>query len=148
MLFAFSEAPIYTTFVCLPRTDSPIPGHIADNSKFFLYFKDAISAINGTHITCMPLASQRDLMHNRKGFLSQNCLIACSFNGIITYVLGGWEGSAADATVYHHARLSDLAIPEGRYYLADAGFPLTPQLLVPYHGQRYHLAEWGWAHLL
>ena len=148
MLFAFSEAPIYMTFVHLSRTDSPIPSHIVDNSKFFPYFKNAIGVINGTHITCMPLASQQDLMHNREGFLLQNCLIACSFDGIITYVLGGWEGLVADATVYHHAHLSDLAIPEGRYYFTDAGFPSTPQLLVPYRGQQYHLAEWGRAHLL
>ncbi|KIL55799.1 hypothetical protein M378DRAFT_90297 [Amanita muscaria Koide BX008] len=35
----------------------------------------------------------------------------------------GWEGSAADARVYHDAIQSDLIIPEGCYYLADAGFP-------------------------
>ena len=60
-----------------------------------------------------------------------------------TYVLSGWEGSMADASIYHDARLSDLAIPDNKYYLADAGFPNCRQLLVPYRGQRYHLAEWG-----
>ena len=60
-----------------------------------------------------------------------------------TYVLSGWEGSMADASIYNDARLNNLAIPDGKYYLADAGFPCCPQLLVPYRGQRYHLAEWG-----
>jgi len=58
-------------------------------------------------------------------------------------MLSSWEGSMADASIYHDARLSDLAIPDGKYYLSDAGFPNCCQLLVPYHGQQYHLAEWG-----
>jgi hypothetical protein len=49
-----------------------------------------------------------------------------------TYVLNGWEGSTADSAVYHDARLNDLRIPEGRYYLADAGYPSCKELLVPY----------------
>ncbi|KIK15624.1 hypothetical protein PISMIDRAFT_39956, partial [Pisolithus microcarpus 441] len=121
---------------------------IANNPKFYPFFKDAIGAIDGTHIACVPSANKRDLMHNWKGFLSQNCLIACSFNGLITYILGGWEGSVADAMVYHNAHLWDLAIPDGCYYLTDAGFPSTLQLLVLYHGQCYYLAEWGRASLL
>jgi hypothetical protein len=61
------------------------------------------------------------------------------------YFLSGWEGSAADATMYSHSRLTDLSIPVGKFYLADAGFGLCDALLVPYRGVRYHLAEWGWA---
>ncbi|KIK14211.1 hypothetical protein PISMIDRAFT_17463 [Pisolithus microcarpus 441] len=89
MVEAFSEGPIYGTYVRLPRADSPIPSRIANNPKFYPFFKDAIGAIDGTHIACMPSANERDLMRNRKGFLSQNCLVACSFDGLITYVLGG-----------------------------------------------------------
>jgi len=36
----------------------------------------------------------------------------------------------------------DLSIPEGKYYLADAGYPLCDALLVPFRGVRYHLREW------
>jgi hypothetical protein len=60
----------------------------------------------------------------------------------------GWEGSAADARVYHDARTTDFTIPEGKYYLADAGFASCDELLVPYRNVRYHLAEWGRAALL
>jgi len=59
------------------------------------------------------------------------------------YVLSGWEGSAADSTLFHDARTSDLTILEGKYYLADAGFGACDALLIPYRGVRYHLAEWG-----
>lgn len=59
------------------------------------------------------------------------------------YFLSGWEGSAADATMYTHSRLTDLVIPQGKFYLADAGFGICDSLLVSYRGVRYHLAEWG-----
>jgi hypothetical protein len=68
--------------------------------------------------------------------------MACSFDLRFVYVLSGWEGSAADATIYHDARHTDFHIPAGKYYLADAGFPLCDELLVPYRGVRYHLNEW------
>jgi hypothetical protein len=60
------------------------------------------------------------------------------------YVLSGWEGSAADACVYHNTRITDFNIPPGKYYLADAGFGACDELVVPYRGVCYHLAEWGW----
>jgi hypothetical protein len=47
------------------------------------------------------------------------------------YFLSGWEGSAADATMYAHSRLSDLTIPPGKFYLAEAGFGICDSLLVP-----------------
>jgi hypothetical protein len=39
----------------------------------------------------------------------------------------------------------DLNIPNGKYYLADAGYLACQQLLIPYHGIWYHLAEWSHA---
>lgn len=59
------------------------------------------------------------------------------------YFLSGWEGSAADATMYAHSHLVDLTIPEGKFYLVDAEFGICDSLLVPYRGVRYYLAEWG-----
>ena len=64
-----------------------------------------------------------------------------------TYVLSGWEGSAADGRLWENARQSDLRIPHGRYYLADAGFPSCDALMVPYRGVRYHLKEWAMGRL-
>jgi len=46
------------------------------------------------------------------------------------------------------ARLTDFTIPPGKVYLADAGFAACDELLVPYRGVRYHLAEWGWANVM
>jgi len=58
-------------------------------------------------------------------------------------MLSGWDGCTADASMYNDACLSDLHIPTGKCYLADARFGICDSLLVPYRGVRYHLAEWG-----
>jgi hypothetical protein len=147
MLSAFSSAPFYTKYVPLPKAADPTPLEIANNPKFYPYFADVIGALDGTHIACTPSAVDRQNARNRKGFLSQNCLIACSFDLRFLYVLSGWEGSAADATVYSDARNVDFPIPVGKMYLADAGYAASDELLVPYRGVRYHLAEWQRASL-
>lgn len=62
---------------------------------------------------------------------------------LFIYLFVGWEGSAADSFLFEKARATSFAVPEGCYYLADAGFPSCDVLLVPYRGVRYHLREWG-----
>jgi len=143
MLHAFSSPPFYTKYVRLPRASNPTPPEIANNPKFFPYFENVIGALDGTHIACTPSLTDRHSARNQKGFLSQNCLIACSFDLRFLYVLSGWEGSSADATVYNDARCVDFPVPAGKIYLADAGYGACDQLLIPYCGQRYHLAEWA-----
>ena len=64
------------------------------------------------------------------------------------YVFSGWEGSAADSTMFHDARITNLPVPAGKYYLADAGFPTTASLIIPFRRKCYHLKEWGRANLL
>ena len=63
------------------------------------------------------------------------------------YALTGWEGSATDAQLWNDTINDDLVVPEGKYYLADAGFGACDQLLLPYRGVCYHLAEWGRANV-
>lgn len=147
MLAAFSSAPFYTTYVRMPTASDPVPPEIFHNPKRYPFFKDALGALDGTHINCSPSAQEREAARNRKGLLTQNCLVACSFDLLFLYVLSGWEGSASDALIFYNARLTDFPIPNGKYYLADAGFPVCDKLLVPYRGVRYHLAEWGRAQI-
>ena len=120
-----------------------IPHQICDNPKFAPFFKDAIGAIDGSYINASPLAILRPVYRNQKGVVSQNWFFACDFNLKFVYSLTSWEGSATDAHVYKDSWSHDFNIPPNKYYLADAGFPLSPGLLVPYRGVRYHLAEWG-----
>ena len=143
VLFTISSPGFYNQYVHLPAADDPVPPSILNNPKWFPFFEGAIGAMDGTHISCCPSLLERQACRNRKGTVTQNTLCCCSLDFRFQYVLSGWEGSAADATLFHDARTSDLTIPEGQYYLADAGFGVCEALLVPYQGVRYHLAEWG-----
>jgi hypothetical protein len=144
MLFIFSSPPFYSKYVHLPTST---PDKIRNNPKFWPFFKDCLGAFDGSHIHSSPPASQRAASRNRKGFISQNCLFGCSFDLKFIYSLTGWEGSATDARVWEDALSTDLTVPDGKYYLADAGYPSCKELLIPYRGVRYHLAEWGRANL-
>jgi len=142
MLFIFSSPPFYSKYVHLPD-GLAVPPKIQQNPKFWPFFKDTIGALDGSHLHATPPAHKRAAYRDRKGLLSQNCLFACDFDMNFTYVLTGWAGSVTDARIYEAAHTRDLRIPEGKYFLADAGYPLCPGLLTPYRSVRYHLAEWG-----
>jgi hypothetical protein len=147
MLTFFSSPPFYNDYVKLPQTDAPVPPEIQDNPKLYPFFKDALGAIDGTHINCCPSAADRQAARDRKGGVTQNCLAICGFDMVFYYMFSGWEGSASDSTMFQDARVTDLPVPPERYYLADAGFPSCTSLIVPFRGTRYHLQEWGRANL-
>ena len=46
-----------------------------------------------------------------------------------TYIISGWEGSATDAWVWADALAKGFSVPEGFYYLADAGYPHCKELI-------------------
>ena len=141
ILCTFTDPRFYSNYVHLPDSDET-PQTIRNNTRLYPFFKDALGTIDGTHILCLPSQDEWAVARNRKGLLTQNCLTSCDFDLRFLYVLSGWEGSTADSTLYYNARQKDFPIPQGKYYLADAGFPLCPELLVPYRGVRYHLQEW------
>jgi hypothetical protein len=147
MLIFFSSPPFYTDNVRLPNADTPLSPKIRDNPKFYPFFRDAIGALDGTHINCNVTAEERQAARDRKGTVTQNCLAACDFDMKFLYMFSGWDGSIADSMIFYEARLTDLFILRGKYYLADAGFPTCESLIIPFRGTRYHLAEWGRANL-
>lgn len=118
------------------------PKHIQDSQKLYPYFKYCRGSIDGSgfHSRVDEEASLR--YRSRKGYISQNVLAACDFELLFTYILSGWEGSAADSRVFEYARRRDLRLPANCYFLADAGFPLCDMMMTPYRGVRYHLQEW------
>jgi hypothetical protein len=122
-----------------PEGTSP---EILRNDDWFPYFENCIGAIDGSHIPAHVPSAERELYRNRKGFLSQNVFAACTFDLRFCYVLAGWEGCAHDARVLEDARSRGFVIPEGKYYLGDAGYGLSPSVLTPYRGVRYHLQEY------
>ena len=81
----------------------------------------------------------------RKRYTSQNVLAAVDFDMRFTSVLAGWEGSAHDASILAHSlsRPDGLQIPEGKFYLGDAGCACRPGILPPFRKTRYHLNEFS-----
>src|ERR1700733_1759785 len=132
----------YNRYIKLPPHDQT-PPEIWNEPKFYPFFKNCCSAVDGTHIDAFVPDEDLARYRNRKGGITQNVLAACTFDMRFCYILSGWEGSAADGRVFEDARWNDFGIPPGHYYLADAGFPSCDALLVPYRGVRYHLKEWG-----
>lgn len=71
-------------------------------------------------------------------------LAVCDFDLCFTAVFAGMEGSAPDSNVLNHVLDEELfVIPDGYFYLGDAGYALSRKVLTPYRGVRYHLKEWG-----
>jgi hypothetical protein len=147
MLTFFSSPPFYTDHVCLPTVNEPVPPHIIENPKFYPFFKDCLGAIDGTHFACNPSAAERQANRDRKGMITQNCLAVCDFDMKFLYIFPGWDGSSSDSAMFYDARITDFTVPRNRYYLADAGFPTTTSLIIPFRNVRYHLAEWARADL-
>ena len=122
-------------YIRLPVT-SEIPIAITSNPKFYSFFNDCVGALDGTHIAAKVSTDNAAAFRNRKGWLSQNVLASCDLDKLcFTYVLAGWEGSAHDGAVLEAAFDTGFEIPHGKYYLGDAGYPLTPWCLTPYRGE-------------
>lgn len=131
-------------YTALVQRPSPVtPPEILNNPKHYPFFQSCLGSIDGSHFHAWVSEDLMARHRNRKGGITQNVLAACDFNMLFIYILSGWEGSASDSHIYERAREQDLAIPDGWYYLADAGFPMCSALLVPYRGKRYHLKEWA-----
>ncbi|CEO94332.1 hypothetical protein PBRA_000117 [Plasmodiophora brassicae] len=116
-----------------------VPSQIRNNRKWFPYFKDCLGALDGTHIPCQPPKHRARPFRNRKHFASQNVLAVCSFNLRFMYVLAGWEGSASDGRVLGSAMSKSFVIPNGKYYLGDAGYALSSYCLTRYRGELFNL---------
>eukprot|EP01113_Clastostelium_recurvatum_P030325 TRINITY_DN3675_c0_g1_i1.p1 TRINITY_DN3675_c0_g1~~TRINITY_DN3675_c0_g1_i1.p1 ORF type:complete len:410 (-),score=32.30 TRINITY_DN3675_c0_g1_i1:22-1215(-) len=117
-----------------------IPFEVHSN-PLYQFFEGALGAIDGSHIPATVPEADTQRFRNRKGFISQNVFAACNFDMTFCFIHAGWEGSAHDGRVLKDAMEKGFTIPARRYYLADAGYPLTLQFLTPYRGVRYHLKE-------
>ncbi|PPD69871.1 hypothetical protein GOBAR_DD33248 [Gossypium barbadense] len=134
---------LYRLVIRLP--DESTPSEIRNNPRFYPYFKDCIGALDETHIRASVPLSMQGRFCSRKGGTTQNVLAAITFDLKFSYVLAGWEGSAHDSRILSDAlsRPRGLRIPEGKYYLADAGYGIRIRCITPYSGVRYHLKEFG-----
>ncbi|KAK5840541.1 hypothetical protein PVK06_009443 [Gossypium arboreum] len=134
---------LYKLVIRLP--DESTPSEIRNNPRFYPYFKDCIGALDGTHVReSVPLNIQGRFRSCKWG-TTQNVLAAITFDLKFSYVLAGWEGSPHDSSILSDAlsRPRGLKIPEGKYYLADAGYGIRNGYITPYRGVQYHLKEFS-----
>ncbi|KAH9124140.1 hypothetical protein LEN26_008540 [Aphanomyces euteiches] len=117
------------------------PSAIRRNPKWFPFFENCVGTIDGTHIPASVPSSSQSRFRDRNGDISQNVFAACSFDMRFSFVLAGWEGSAHDGRVLSDAYTKGFRQLHGRYYVGDAGYALSPCVLTPYRGVRYHLKE-------
>ena len=94
--------------------------------RYWPFFKNAIGAIDGTHIPCVVPANEQTKYIGRKGFTSQNVMAVCDWDMCFTFVLAGWEGSAHDARIFSHA-LTTASMnfphpPQGMFLIHSTGF--------------------------
>jgi hypothetical protein len=73
---------------------------IKNDQRYWPFFKNAIGAIDGTHVSCVVSASEQTRFIGRKGYPTQNIMVVCDWNMCFTFVLAGWEGTTHDARVF------------------------------------------------
>ncbi|GMI86646.1 hypothetical protein like AT5G41980 [Hibiscus trionum] len=134
---------LYKLVIRLP--DESTPPEIRNNPRFYPYFKDCVGALDGTHVHASVPLSIQGRFRSRKGGTTQNVLAAITFDLKFSFVLAGWEGSTHDSRILTDAltRPRGFKIPEGKYYLADAGYGIRNGIISPYRGVRYHLKEFN-----
>ncbi|KAF3455811.1 hypothetical protein FNV43_RR00453 [Rhamnella rubrinervis] len=80
----------------------------------------------------------------RKGEIATNVLGVCNRDMKFIFVLSGLEGSALDSRVLRDviSRPHGLRVPNGCYYLVNAGYTNGEGFLTPYKATRYYLSDW------
>lgn len=72
--------------------------------------------MDGTYIPVNVPRADQPRYRSRKGVIAVNVLGACTQDMLFTYVLSGWEGSAADGRILRDAiaRRNGLVVPRGK----------------------------------
>ncbi|XP_047944549.1 putative nuclease HARBI1 isoform X2 [Salvia hispanica] len=98
------------------------------------WFENCLGALDGTHVEVSVPLNHQGRYRNRKGRITTNVLAVCSRDLSFTYILPGWEGSAADSRVLRDAltRNYPFIVPKDKYFLVDVGYTNGPGFLAPY----------------
>jgi hypothetical protein len=89
--------------------------------------------------------SQSAAYRGRKHYTTQTVLAVVHFDLKFTYVLAGWEGSSNVANILNDSRNrpDGIQLPEGKFYLGDAGYACRLEILLPFRKTWYHLNEFS-----
>ncbi|MQM16504.1 hypothetical protein Taro_049463 [Colocasia esculenta] len=96
-------ASLRFNYIKLPSLTDPVHPRIRHDDRFYPYFKDAIGAIDGTHVPVHILREKQARYWNCKGVISQNVMGVCGFDLVFQYVGVDFEGAATDMAVLRRA---------------------------------------------
>ncbi|RYR14429.1 hypothetical protein Ahy_B04g070984 [Arachis hypogaea] len=108
------------------RDFKEVPTKLRNDDRYWPHFKNAIGAIDGTHVPVIVSTEDQIRFIGRKGIPTQNVMVACNFDMEFIFAFAGWEVIAHDTS---------------KYYLVDAGYLEKKGYLGPYKGATYHLPE-------
>jgi hypothetical protein len=81
------------------------------NRRFYLYFKNCIGAIDGTHIPCV-VPNHLFIQHLcRKSITTQNVMACCDFDMRFIFVNAGWPGSVHDMRLFNDSTTYSAVFP-------------------------------------
>jgi len=80
-------------------------------NRFWPYFKEAIGAIDGSHVKVIVPLDETVNHTNRHGYTSQSVLAICDFDMRFTFAVTGWPGSAHDLRILNHALANFSSFP-------------------------------------
>lgn len=104
--------------------------------------KGSIGALDGSHIQIPEGCPNPEAFRCRKGYCSQTYLMACDFDMLFKYVFAGSEGSLYDTKVLSLVRtVGNFKVPEDCFLFGDAAYALKEDVITPYRGYTYHLAD-------
>ncbi|KAL6661754.1 hypothetical protein ACP70R_001138 [Stipagrostis hirtigluma subsp. patula] len=110
----------------LLKTPQPIPENYKGGR--WKWFKNCLGALDGTYIKVRVPVADKPRYRSRKNDISTNVLGACAPDMQFTYVLAGWEGSAADARVLRDALCRPRFLVE--LFNMKHSYPIEPELEV------------------
>lgn len=127
--------------ILLKKTE-PVPAN--SNGPRRKWFKNCLGALDGIHNQVHVPKVNRPRYWSRKAEITTNVVGVCSQDMQFIYVLVCWERSAHDGRVLKDAitRPKGLKVPNGHYYLVDAGYANRSRFLAPFWGRRYYLSFW------
>ncbi|CAO2841461.1 unnamed protein product [Amaranthus hypochondriacus] len=101
--------------------------------------------VDGTHIPCAVSKEVKTSYIGRIGYPTQNILIMCDFDMLLTYFVAGWHGSVHDnrvlKNVVEHPNNASPQPLKGKYYVVDAGYPNMKRYLGPFKRERYNIPD-------
>lgn len=141
-LLDFTVSKIFPAVIRLPHPDE----FYAIGNKFCQragtrVFKDAIGAIDGTHVMIKCPIALHDQYINRKCRYTIQCQAICDSSFKFINVFVGYPGSVHDTRVLYNSTIYQQGIfpPQGYYLLGDSGYPCrtTPiSIITPFKETR------------